>query len=207
MAEATEAPGVSRRRRLTPERERELLRVTAELVGEVGYDGVTMAAVAQRAKCSTATLYRQWESKPRLVISAWKAQGSTRGVEFAEIDTGTLRGDLVAFVRYLVADDPAKEVFASVSAAIVRDENLMEIVREVLIHPILKDLARLFEHAVTRGEIAAENPVIALADQIVFGPWLAQGILHGTSATEEQLVAVVDTVLLPALAAHPRVAG
>ncbi|QDY80285.1 TetR/AcrR family transcriptional regulator [Streptomyces qinzhouensis] len=81
MPEAAEAPAVSRHRGLTPERERELLRVTAEPVGEVGYDGVTMAAVAQRAKCGTATLNRRGESKPRLVISAWKAQGSDHGTE------------------------------------------------------------------------------------------------------------------------------
>ncbi|MFE0422491.1 TetR/AcrR family transcriptional regulator, partial [Streptomyces sp. NPDC058953] len=194
-------------RRLTPERELELLRVTAELIGEVGYDGVTMAAVAERAKCSTATLYRQWESKPRLVFSAWKAQGSTRGVDFSKIDTGSLRDDLAAFVRYLVADDPAKELFASVPAAIARDGSLMEILREVLVHPLLKDFAGLFEHAVERGEITAGNPVIALADRIVFGSWFAQDVLHGTPATEEQLVAVVDTVLMPALTAHHRAAG
>ncbi|MFE5245554.1 MULTISPECIES: TetR/AcrR family transcriptional regulator [unclassified Streptomyces] len=200
----TEAPPASRRRKLTAERERELLRVTAELVGEVGYEQVTMAAVAQRAKCSTATLYRQWESKPRLVISAWGALTSEAGNDLSRIDTGSLRGDLMAVVRHLVADDPVKDTFTSVPAAIVQDEDLMEIVREILIHPILRDLAHLFERAVTRGEIDASNPVIALADQIVMGPLLAQTILRGTPATQELMENVVDLVLLPALTAQPR---
>lgn len=201
-----EAPAASRRRKLTPERERELLRVTAELVGEVGYEQVTMAAVAQRAKCSTATLYRQWESKPRLVISAWKALIAEAGNDLSRIDTGSLRGDLMDVARYLVADDPVKDTFTSMPAALVQDEALMEIVREILIHPILRDLAQLFERAVARGEIEAGNPVIDLADQILLGPWLAQNILHGIPATQELMETVVELVLLPALNAQPATA-
>ncbi|THA71168.1 TetR/AcrR family transcriptional regulator [Streptomyces sp. A0958] len=202
----TEAPVASRRRKLTPERERELLFVTAQLVGEVGYEQVTMAAVAQRAKCSTATLYRQWESKPRLVISAWKALSAESGEDLSSIDTGSLRGDLMEVARYLVADDLANEPFTSLPAAIVQDEGLMDIVREILIHPILRDLAQLFERAVARGEIRAGNPVIDLADQILLGPWLAQKIVHGTEATQELMEAVVELVLLPALTAQPATA-
>ncbi|KQX77317.1 MULTISPECIES: TetR/AcrR family transcriptional regulator [Streptomyces] len=198
-----EAPAASRRRKLTAERERELLAVTAELVGEVGYEQVTMAAVAQRAKCSTATLYRQWESKPRLVISAWNALAAETGKDLSSIDTGSLRGDLMEFAQYLVADDLVKDTFTSVPAAIVKDEGLMDIVREILIHPILRDLAQLFERAVARGEIEAGHPVIDLADQILLGPWLAQTILHGMPATQELMENVVEQVLLPALTARP----
>ncbi|MFH9471458.1 TetR/AcrR family transcriptional regulator [Streptomyces clavifer] len=198
-----EAPAASRRRKLTAERERELLAVTAELVGEIGYEQVTMAAVAQRAKCSTATLYRQWESKPRLVISAWNALAAETGKDLSSIDTGSLRGDLMEFAQYLVADDLVKDTFTSVPAAIVKDEGLMDIVREILIHPILRDLAQLFERAVARGEIEAGHPVIDLADQILLGPWLAQTILHGMPATQELMENVVEQVLLPALTARP----
>ncbi|GHB23036.1 MULTISPECIES: TetR/AcrR family transcriptional regulator [Streptomyces] len=198
-----EAPAASRRRKLTAERERELLAVTAELVGEVGYEQVTMAVVAQRAKCSTATLYRQWESKPRLVISAWNALAAETGKDLSSIDTGSLRGDLMEFAQYLVADDLVKDTFTSVPAAIAKDEGLMDIVREILIHPILRDLAQLFERAVARGEIEAGHPVIDLADQILLGPWLAQTILHGMPATQELMENVVEQVLLPALTARP----
>ncbi|MFC8826737.1 TetR/AcrR family transcriptional regulator [Streptomyces sp. NPDC057137] len=202
MAEVLAASG---RRKLTPERERELLRVTAELVGEVGYDQVTMAAIARRAKCSTATLYRQWESKPRLVVSAWRAHESERGGDMGQLDTGSLRGDLRGVVSTLTAGDPANHMFASVSAAIAENEGLMEVVREILIHPILENLTQLLDRAVARGEIAAGNPVIGLTPQILLGPWLAQDILYGTHADEELMETILDTVLLPALA--PRAAA
>ncbi|WP_381568867.1 TetR-like C-terminal domain-containing protein [Streptomyces eurythermus] len=129
------------------------------------------------------------------MISAWKAW-SEDGRELSQIDTGSLRGDLMGVVRYLAAEDPDKETFASVPPAIARDEGLMEVVREVLIHPAMRDLARMFERAVDRGEIAAGNPVIALADQILLGPWVAHGILYGTPATQELMENIVDTVLL-----------
>ncbi|MFD5897781.1 MULTISPECIES: TetR/AcrR family transcriptional regulator [unclassified Streptomyces] len=198
-----ESATVSRRRKLTPERERELLRVTAELVAEVGYDRVTMAAVAQRAKCSTATLYRQWDSKPRLVVTAWKAYEKDRGIDLAQIDTGSLRGDLKAVVRILVADDPAKGAFASVPPAVVQQEGLMELVREILLHPVRSDLAMLLERAVRRGEIAADNPAIGLTDQVLLSPWIAQSVLYGTPATQELMENILDTVLLPALNPQP----
>lgn len=54
-----------------------------------------------------------------------------------------------------------------------------------------------------RGEIAAGHPALAVAEQVVFGPWLALDILYGSPATEEQLMTVIDTVLLPALKAPP----
>ncbi|MFC8824017.1 TetR/AcrR family transcriptional regulator [Streptomyces sp. NPDC057137] len=200
-----EVPVASGYRKLTPERERELLRVTAELVGEVGYDRVTMAAIARQAKCSTATLYRQWESKPRLVVSAWRAHESERGGDIGQIDTGSLRGDLQGVVSTLTAGDPANHMFASVSAAIAENEGLMEVVREILIHPILENLTQLLDRAVARGEIAAGNPVIGLTPQILLGPWLAQDILYGTYATEGLMETILDTVLLPALA--PRAAA
>ena len=62
----------ARRTRLTPERERELFTAVVDLVREQGYDALTMDAVAARTKSSKATLYRQWESKPKLVASAMR---------------------------------------------------------------------------------------------------------------------------------------
>ena len=42
----------------------------SQVLAEVGYDLLTMDAVAARAKASKATLYRRWKSKPELVVAA-----------------------------------------------------------------------------------------------------------------------------------------
>ncbi|MCW2764463.1 MAG: transcriptional regulator, TetR family, partial [Nocardioides sp.] len=52
---ATDAP-VSRPR-VEGDRELEILEATLEVLGDVGYDRLTMDAVATRAKASKATLY------------------------------------------------------------------------------------------------------------------------------------------------------
>src|SRR5512147_2749500 len=87
----TPAEAAAIRPRVEGDREQEILDAALEVLGEVGYDRLTMDAVAQRAKASKATLYRRWSSKARLVV---EALARTKGVP--EIpDTGDLRTDLV----------------------------------------------------------------------------------------------------------------
>ncbi len=66
MAEAA----TTRRSRITPEREAELYEAVLDLLREVGYDALTMDAVAARTRSSKATLYRQWGGKAELVAKA-----------------------------------------------------------------------------------------------------------------------------------------
>ncbi|CAM5422282.1 TetR/AcrR family transcriptional regulator OS=Streptomyces alboniger OX=132473 GN=CP975_14595 PE=4 SV=1 [Streptomyces alboniger] len=66
VAEAATA----RRSRITPEREAELYTAVLDLLREVGYDALTMDAVAARTRSSKATLYRQPGGKPELVAKA-----------------------------------------------------------------------------------------------------------------------------------------
>jgi AcrR family transcriptional regulator len=62
----------------------------------VGYPGLTMEAVADRAGTSRAVLYRRWRSRPLLVIAAMRRH---RPVLSGEVpDTGSLRGDVVALL-------------------------------------------------------------------------------------------------------------
>src|SRR5512133_3293823 len=66
-----------------------------DLLGEVGYDRMSMDAVAARARASKATIYRAWPHKPDLVIEALTHRfGGTPEAP----DTGSLRGDLVALM-------------------------------------------------------------------------------------------------------------
>lgn len=53
-----------------PSREAAILAATLDLLGEVGYEQVTVRAIAQRAGAGLATLYRRWDSKEELVVDA-----------------------------------------------------------------------------------------------------------------------------------------
>ena len=63
----------------------------------VGYAGLTMEAVADRAGTSRAVLYRRWRSRPDLVIAAIRRHRPLLSGEIP--DTGSLRGDVLALLR------------------------------------------------------------------------------------------------------------
>ena len=69
---------------------------TLALLAEVGYDRMSMDAVAARAKASKATIYRRWPGKQELVLDAVRSRAP--GMAVPE-DTGSLRGDLLATYR------------------------------------------------------------------------------------------------------------
>ena len=68
MTPATEAASPDRGSRATARPQ--ILDAALEVLVDVGYDRLTMDAVAARAKASKATLYRRWNTKLRLVIDA-----------------------------------------------------------------------------------------------------------------------------------------
>src|SRR3954451_25394846 len=82
------------RPRVEGEREDEILDATLALLLEVGYDRLTMDAVARQARASKATLYRRWDDKPSLVVDAMVRAKQAPSVEAH--DTGSLRGDLMS---------------------------------------------------------------------------------------------------------------
>ena len=70
-------------------------RAAIALVAEVGYDRMTVDALAARAGVSKPTIYRRWPGgKSEIVVEAIRAKRAEAG---ALPDTGTLRGDLIAY--------------------------------------------------------------------------------------------------------------
>src|SRR5260370_26527540 len=88
--------GAERQTRGKP-RERAILSAVVGLLGEVGYEAMTMDAVAARAHASKTTIYRRWPGKAELVRAAVDAYVADRALSAA--DAGGLRGDLLAVMR------------------------------------------------------------------------------------------------------------
>ncbi len=78
-------------------REQAILDAALELISEVGYEKVTVDAIAARARASKTTMYRRWAGKSDLVADALRRQA--QGADPSVPDTGTLRGDLLDTVR------------------------------------------------------------------------------------------------------------
>ncbi|GAB2870244.1 TetR/AcrR family transcriptional regulator [Streptomyces mayteni] len=190
------APAV-RRPRMSPGRELELLTTAVEVLREVGYDALTMDAVAARARCSKATLYRQWQGKPRMVAAALYA---TRPVDAGAIDTGTLRGDLLAFAGTL-ADQAEKDtpLIAGLAHATLADPALARALRETLIEPEREHLTSFVHRAVERGELPDRSSAAAFLPQLLFAALLTRPLFEGTYADADYLVGFIDNAVLPAL--------
>src|SRR6478672_9467119 len=88
----TSASEVVSRPRVEGDRELEIFDAALDVLADVGYDRLTMDAVAAAARASKATLYRRWSSKAALVIDALLSQKAPH----EPADTGNLRDDLLA---------------------------------------------------------------------------------------------------------------
>ncbi|MFS3127914.1 TetR/AcrR family transcriptional regulator [Nocardioides sp. Bht2] len=191
------------RPRVEGDREQEILTATLQVLVDVGYDRLTMDAVAQAAKASKATLYRRWESKATLVIDALLAQ---KGVEhFEPADTGSLRGDLLAMFCGFggITDERPIALLAGVLTAIHRDQELGSQFRERFIGPKIAASHIIYERAQARGELHDDIDLDLLA------PALAGIVLHrvyllGDRPTPDLVAAVVDQIILPAALKQPR---
>jgi len=187
----------SARPRVEGAREDEILDATFDLLAEVGYDRLTMDAVATRAKAGKATLYRRWDDKCSLVIDALLR---ARGAPLAVVpDTGTLRGDLLALAcgpGALTSKQPAS-VLAGVITAIQRDARFAHEFRTRFIGPKVDASKVAYRRAMERGEISADIDVDLLA------PALAGIVLHrlfllDLPNDEEAVTRVIDEIILPA---------
>ncbi|MFL6025028.1 MAG: TetR/AcrR family transcriptional regulator [Marmoricola sp.] len=188
------------RPRVEGEREDEILDACVELVIELGYDRLTMDAVAKRARASKATLYRRWESKASLVVEALiRAKQSPH---IGDHDTGTLRGDLLStFCGHQGINETATKVLGSVITALSTDEEFAELFREKFIAPKVAVTQEIYARAQARGEIGPD------VDLEMIGPALAGILLHrtfilGVPPDDGTIERVVDHVILPAVQ-HP----
>jgi AcrR family transcriptional regulator len=163
-AEAPSAPSAGRPR--SEEAHRAILEATLALLVDVGYSGLTVEGVAQRAGVGKATIYRRWPSKLPLVIEAFR---QLPGLE--EADTGDLATDLEQMLKsYLRTyhQTPLGAVVPSLAGELPHNPELME-----LFAPVVKarrqPLLRALERAVARGEIPVDLDLDLAAD-LIFGP-------------------------------------
>jgi len=203
MSPQTEA--AQTRPRVEGDREAEILEAALHVLGEVGYDRFTMDAVALRAKASKATLYRRWNGKVSLVIDALHHGHHHPSVEDGPVDTGTLRGDLIAAFcgDGGLTDKPEVDAFGAILTAISRDAEFAEAFRREVLAPKLAGSKALFERAKERGEIPAEVDIELLAPALA-GIVLHRFFLVGEPPTKELITNVIDQIILPAAQAAGR---
>jgi AcrR family transcriptional regulator len=188
--------------RRAAERRTAICTAVFELLGEVGYDRMTMDAVAARAHASKATIYRTWPDKPDLVAE-------TLAQRFAEVpetpDTGSLRGDLLAMLD--TACEMSKsvdgDVVAGVMTAAAHDPELSSTLHRYLYESKRVVPATLLDRAVRRGDVAPGTDP-ELLHEVLTAMVLTRRLLGCAQLDEDFARHVVDDVLIPVLTHRAR---
>ncbi|MFJ4831927.1 TetR/AcrR family transcriptional regulator [Streptomyces sp. NPDC088747] len=179
-------------------RENAILAVALELVGEAGFDRLSVDAIATRARASKETIYSRWRTKDEIVAEALRRQSEGDTPEVP--DTGSLRGDLRK-----VLDAQAMALGGKGGVSLL---SLVEAVRD---HPGLRDTVRaniehthaaiggtVAERAVARGELAPGADV-ATCISLALSQLLFSALLGGSVPGRADRDKLVDEVLLPLL--------
>lgn len=142
--------------------DRAVIAATVELLGEVGYAGLTVEEVAFRAQVSKASLYLRWPGKVALVADALGYQSAV----LPELpDTGRLRDDMAVFLGALVRSHAAgfARAASAVSGEVLTNPELREAFRHSLIATVSQRVGVIVGRAVDRGELPAGTDVELLS--------------------------------------------
>lgn len=189
------AHGLLRGRPRDADREQAICDSAVALLAEVGYERMTVDAVAAHAHASKATIYRRWPGKPQLVVDAMRRRGGSG----APVDTGTLRGDLLELMRQAaIAGSEDVDLLSGLISAMRADEELAEQVRTSVIEGKRCSTRDIVQRAIDRGELRPDvdpDLVHEVAPALVF----FRVLVCGEPADEAFCAHVVDDVVLPLL--------
>lgn len=182
-----------------------ILHAAIELLSEVGFDRMTMDAVATRAKASKATIYRRWPDKTELVLEALRRRGSV----VPEVpDSGSLRADLDVYVRAAAASAAGIDgrIVTGLLAGASHDPELAAMLGQQFHYLQLPTFIALVERARERGGVGpAVDP--ALIGEILGGALIMHLLVLGLPADEAFIARLIDGLLLPTLEAGAKPAG
>jgi AcrR family transcriptional regulator len=178
-------------------RDTAILAAALQLVAEVGYERVTMDAIATRCRASKATIYRRWDSKASLVSDAMREH--KREVACLP-DTGDIRGDLLEGLANLVehASGDNLKLIAGLLTASQGDPELRRLMSEKMVSETEARSQEWKERAVARGEIPADFDA-DLIQQIAPAVIFMRLLITNEPVDEAFRVHLVDNVLMPLL--------
>jgi len=187
---AARAPGRPR----DPQVDQAILTATLELLGEDGFDGLSIEAVAARAGVGKTTVYRRWPSKIPLVVDALTAMKAPT-VSVIPDDMPTREALLRTMSGFTKPHEgSAARVLAGLVDAMSRNEELAEAVRTVLVAERERGLVAVIERGKARGEIRADVDARVMVD-LLGGPVVLRRLITGQPVNQRLAHTIVDLVL------------
>ncbi len=169
-----------------------VLAASAALLESSGVGGFSVDEVARRSGVAKTTIYRHWPTRELLILDACAALDAQYDIP----DTGTLYGDISAFVTDLAAMVQGAAwaaILPSIVDAAERSDEFAAMHSKTqrghasLVHQII-------EHAITRGELPADTDAAVMASTLL-GP-----IFYRRWFTREPLdAAFLDSITVRAI--------
>lgn len=168
-----------------------------ELMQEVGYERCTIEAIATRAHASKATIYRRWNNKQELILSA-----VTRHTFCSppEIDSGNLRDDLIEMISDRIKNlkGPDGAVVSVLLTAAKNDPELGKLIPTSIRASQDDSVMHIIERGIKRGEIS-KNANIDLLLEILPGIFTYRIFMTHQPVNRKFIEQLVDGILIPSL--------
>ncbi len=167
------------------------------VLSEVGYDRTTVESIAQRAQVGKATIYRRFKNKEEILMAAMREHASC---SLPQIDTGSLRGDLISLITEHVKllKGPEGELMMSLLSIAHRDPELGKLLNQNSPIEAESESSKIFERAIKRGEISKKANIAFLSD--VVPSIITHRIFITHQPVDKKFIEqLVDELLIPAL--------
>ena len=161
-----------------------------ELVAN-GFDGATVAGVAKRSGVHETTVYRRWVTRENLFVAALLERSADA---IPTPDTGSIKGDLLAIVREVLAYVGSPTGTAILRAATLPVDHAYADAREAFWARRLDALSPVVARGVERGELRAGTDGRLLLEMLV-APIHGRLLLTGEPVGDELAKRLVDLAL------------
>jgi AcrR family transcriptional regulator len=185
----------SRPRRRGPALEAAILEAAFDELAEVGYAGLTMERVAERAGTGKGSLYRRWPTRVELTLDAVRHAMPDPA---APPDTGAFRSDVLACLRENAAllAGPAGQALRGLLGDAMADEARMRALRQSSQGSGVTAMREIARRAVARGEVPAVA-VTAPRLEVAHAMLRQHFLFRGAPLDDAVLVGIVDDVVVP----------
>ena len=180
--------------RRNPASQEAILDAAEAMLHEEGIAGFSIEAVARRARAGKPTIYRWWPNRTTLMLDVYKRFKNARTFP----DTGTLRGDLVAFLENQLLGFWKDRLCGTVYRAVIAEAQSDADAAAALYAYQAERKAvavQMIDLAKARGEVNAEVNGALIVDLIVSYAW-HQLLLGRVAESMDVIDGVVDGILM-----------
>jgi len=180
--------------RRNPASQEAILDAAEAILREDGIAGFSIEAVARRARAGKPTIYRWWPNRTALMLDVYKRFKNARAFP----DTGTLRGDLIAFLENQLLGFWKDRLCGTVYRAVIAEaQNDADAAKALFAYQAERKSVALgmVERAKARGEVDEAVNGELIIDMVVSFAW-HQLLLDRVEESMGSIEGVVDGMLM-----------